>query len=127
MAVGCANTLIREIKSMSFTPSQIWAFVIALIGLSLTILNVIDKINLFIQRAQKPKEEQSKRIDNLESEVKDLKRYVSTDGDRIKELEQGNKVMLHSMSALLSHGIHGNNVEEMTKAKEELDRYLIER
>ena len=62
-----------------------------------------------------------------EDDVEKIRAYLSSDNMRIKSLEQGNRVMLHCMGALLSHGIDGNNVDEMRLAREELNEYLIQK
>jgi hypothetical protein len=40
-------------------------------------------------------------------------------------LEEGVKVLLKSMGALLSHSIDGNNMDEMKEARDDLNSYLI--
>ena len=53
--------------------------------------------------------------------------YATNDNKRIENLEEGGRVLLKSLGALLSHGIDGNNVDEMKLAREELNEYLIGR
>lgn len=97
------------------------------IGVVLTILNIIDKGISLKKQAIAPEEAQNKRLDALEKDVSQIKTYLNSDNERIKVMESGNKVMLHAMSALLAHGIDGNNTENLVRAKEELDEYLINR
>ncbi len=101
--------------------------VVMIIGLILTVLNIADKVITLRKTAREPEEEQNRRLDKLEASVSQIKSYLSSDNERIKTMESGNKVMLHAMSALLAHGIDGNNVENLVRAKEELDEYLINR
>ena len=49
------------------------------------------------------------------------------DFNRLNKLEEGNIVTQRALLALLAHGIDGNDIEAMRKAKAELTDYLIER
>lgn len=73
-----------------------------------------------IERIRKPNKTQDVRIAELESKsVKDF--------NRLNKLEEGNIVTQRALLALLAHGIDGNDIEAMRKAKAELTDYLIER
>lgn len=73
-----------------------------------------------IERIRKPNKTQDARISELESKsVKDF--------NRLNRLEEGNIVTQRALLALLAHGIDGNDIEAMRKAKAELTDYLIER
>ena len=56
-----------------------------------------------------------------------FKKMFSNDNDRIEGIERGNRVTQRALLALLSHGIDGNEIDAMSKAKEELENYLIQR
>ena len=96
-------------------------------GLVLTILNIIERIILFKDKAKQPHLQHEQRIVALESEVKSIDDKLNADNSRITDLEMGGRVLLKSMGALLSHGIDGNNTDEMKLAREELNDYLISR
>lgn len=96
-------------------------------GLVLTILNIVERIILFKDKAKQPHLQHEQRINALESEVKSIEGKLSDDNSRISDLEMGGRVLLKSMGALLSHGIDGNNTDEMKLAREELNDYLISR
>ena len=49
------------------------------------------------------------------------------DYNRLNQLEEGNIITQRALLALLAHGIDGNDIEAMRKAKAELTDYLIER
>lgn len=110
---------------MTFTPSEVFAGVVALIGLLLTVLNIIDKMSTINQRAREPEREQNERLQKLEDEVKDIKDKLNNDNERLTKHEKSEKVMMQALKALLSHSIDGNNTEEMKDAAKELDSYLI--
>lgn len=100
---------------------------VMVIGLILTVLNIIDKCITLYRQAHAPELEQNKRLDALEQEMANVKLYLDNDNQKIRSLEVGNRVILHSMSALLAHGIDGNNVNELVEAKKDLDEFLINR
>lgn len=110
---------------MAFSPAEIASFVVAAFAFLLCLLNVIDKAYLLKQRNIEPEIEQNDRIAHLEEDVREMKVYLTNDNTRIKMLEESNRVMLEGMSALLSHGIDGNNEAEMRKAREKMQSFLI--
>lgn len=110
---------------MTFTPPEVFAGVVALIGLLLTVLNIIDKMSTINARAREPEKEQNERLQKLEDEVKDIKDKLNNDNERLTKHEKSEKVMMQALKALLSHSIDGNNVDEMKDAAKELDSYLI--
>ena len=96
-------------------------------GLLLTILNIIDRVTLLREKAKSPQKEMEHRLTQLEDKVEKLSTYATSDNARIENLEEGGRVLLKSLGALLSHGIDGNNIQEMKLAREELNEYLIRR
>ena len=76
---------------------------------------------------RKPGETQDHRIAELERKaVNDYNRLNDLDTG-MQRLEEGNKITQRALLALLAHGIDGNDIEAMRKAKAELTDYLIER
>jgi hypothetical protein len=104
---------------MKITPQDLVLY----FGLILTILNIIDRSSLLKEKAKAPQKEMEIRINALEDKVDRLNTYLTSDNARIENLEEGGRVLLKSLGALLSHGIDGNNVQEMKAAKEELNEY----
>ena len=94
-------------------------------GLVLTILNIIERVILLKDKAKQPHLQHEQRINALESEVKNIEDKLNDDSERIAELEMGTRVLMKSIGALLSHGIDGNNTDEMRVAREELNDFLI--
>jgi hypothetical protein len=52
---------------------------------------------------------------------------LDNDHRRLKELEESNKVIMHSLLAIMSHELDGNHTTELQKAHDELKEYLINR
>lgn len=94
--------------------------ILLLAGAIVTISVAVKVVCEAIERIRKPNKTQDARITELESKsVKDF--------NRLNKLEEGNIVTQRALLALLAHGIDGNDIEAMRKAKAELTDYLIER
>lgn len=52
---------------------------------------------------------------------------MNNDDDRLKSMEDGNKVICRGILALLSHEINGNSIDKLTASQTEITDYLIER
>jgi hypothetical protein len=101
------------------TPDMIMTSLIvaaALIGFVLLVWSLIDKI----RSARKPaadlvrwQQETNAKLDN--------------DNKRLNTLENGQKVMLRGINALISHEINGNSADKLNKSQNEIMEYLIER
>ena len=94
--------------------------ILLLAGAIVTISAAVKVICEAIGQIRKPNKTQNARISELESRsVKDF--------NRLNKMEEGNIVTQRALLALLAHGIDGNDIEAMRKAKAELTDYLIER
>lgn len=75
---------------------------------------------------RKPGENQDHRIAELERKaVNDYNRLNDLDTG-MQRLEEGNKITQRALLALLAHGIDGNDIDAMKKAKTDLTNHLIE-
>lgn len=97
------------------------------IGVVLTVLNIIDRASILREKARTPYKELEQRISHIEDVVEKIIRDRNNDVQRIRSLEEGNRVQIKAIGALLSHGIDGNNIQEMKIAREEANDYLIGR
>ena len=57
----------------------------------------------------------------------DMDESMKDNTERIKSLEDGNKVIMKALVAMLNHEINGNSVDKLQKALADLNEYLIER
>lgn len=57
----------------------------------------------------------------------DMDENMRDNTERIKSLEDGNKVIMKALVAMLNHEINGNSVDKLQKALTDLNEYLIER
>ena len=102
-------------------------WIVVVLGLVLTVLNILDKYIFIKKQAKQPFVEHEEQIRLLQSDVCELRRLISGDRERIAELEKGNRITMEAIGALLSHAIDGNNVDELKSAKKEMNRYLYEK
>ena len=70
---------------------------------------------------------QDQKISQLESRLDSHDTYLKNDKDRIDSIEAGNKVTQQAILALLSHAINGDSREQLEKARNSLNDYLINR
>ena len=52
---------------------------------------------------------------------------LDRDNDRLKSMEDGNKVICRGILALLSHEINGNSDDKLKASQTEITNYLIDR
>ena len=52
---------------------------------------------------------------------------LDNDNKRLKTLEEGNKALCRGVLALLNHDLHNGNSDEMEKAQQSINDYLIEK
>lgn len=101
------------------------ATITAVSSLIMSIVALIGWIVSVIRKAKAPTALQNQRLDELEKTVKRHDELFLNDLRRFESMEAGNRIMLKCMLSLLSHGIDGNDIESMQKAREELNEYLI--
>lgn len=65
--------------------------------------------------------------DDLEEWRRDVDMKLKNDNERLKSMENGNKVICRGILALLSHEINGNSVEKLKASQSEMTNYLIDR
>lgn len=112
-----------------FTPYEIWAFVISTIGLTLTILNIIDKWVTLRNKRKEPEIERDRRISELEKEVERIKVRLSDDGKAIEDLQSSNGLLVKGMLALLDIQAKSNEsaacAERVSDIQDEMQHFLI--
>lgn len=112
---------------ISFTPAQLFQSVLAICGAITAVAAAAAVIVSLVKKAKVPNEVQNSRLDALEEKVNTHDEYFENDDKRLKNIENGNRITQKALLALLAHGIDGNDVDGMKKAKDELQHYLIEK
>ena len=71
-----------------------------------------------IKEAKKPN-------DDLKSEVKRHTELLNNDNERLRSMEESNKMILQCLFVILNHDITGNGIERMKTARDELEEFLV--
>ena len=112
-------------KEVVFTPEQLIVWFVAVCAGFSTIATAIAWIVKGWRKAHEPTMKQDERLNALESEIGQHRELLRQDKERFDAMEEGNRITQQAILALLSHGIDGNEIEGMQKAKERLQEYLI--
>lgn len=107
------------------TLNEIWPMILAAASAVVLISNAAEKIVVAIKAARAPEQRQSDDIRRLQADVADIKDKLERDKARLDAADAANHVTQEALLALLEHGLNGNNVEQMTRAKSKLQNYLI--
>mgnify|MGYP002673508391 FL=1 len=78
-------------------------------------------------KAKKPKEDMEKRIEAIESDIKDIKTKLDNDYSQINQNRDDTQLLMRSMFNLIENKITGNNVEGLKKTRDELIQALTEK
>ena len=108
-------------------PGQIWAVILAAASAIVLLSNAAEKIVKAVQAAKMPNARQDERLRELEEWRKKVDVKLLNDHKRFDDLDSNNRVTQRALLALLGHGLNGNNIEQMQKAKTELQNHLIDR
>lgn len=109
--------------TITFTVSGfLWAC-----GALCTIAAAVAVLYKAANKAAEPEKIQNSRLDALEKTVGKFETYFDRDKKRLDSLDEGNRVTQQALLALMSHAINGNDVEKLTRAKDDLESYLINR
>ena len=57
----------------------------------------------------------------------DINSTVKDHETRIETLEEGNKLICKALLAIMSHEIHGNSVDKLQKAYDDMNDYLVDK
>lgn len=104
---------------------NVWAWISAALAGIVLIGNAADKIVRAWKAVKAPENSQNERLDKVEKDVKVIKEKLERDKLRLDDNANANHVTQEALLALLEHGLHGNNIEQMNSAKKKLETYLI--
>lgn len=101
------------------TLDQLQGFLIVLLALAGFIVLIGNVIKVF--------KDWRKPHGDLESWRQDVDNKLRNDNERLKSMEEGNKVVCRGILALLSHEINGNSIDKLKSSQTEMTNYLIDR
>lgn len=111
----------------NLTPEAILAALLGAASAFVLLANAVEKIVKAWKAWKAPNVHQDERLDALEQWKVEVDRKLTQDNDRLRAIDNGNRVTQRALLALLDHGIDGNNITQMQHAKEELQEHLINR
>ena len=112
-------------ERIAFTPNDVVTIILACSAGIVTISGAITAIGGWLNKAKAPEKEQNERISTLEKRVDNLEASSNNDGERLKTIEESNRITQRGMLALLKHSINGEDVESLKEAEKDLEEYLI--
>lgn len=112
--------MVNRRRKMTFTLNQLLQIFLAICGSIITVGGAGAIIAKLITKYRKPDKDRDETM-------KKHQEMLDNDNKRLKELEEGNKVVMQSLLAIMSHLIDGNHTEELKKSKEMVQEYLIKR
>ena len=119
---------------ISFTPSELIAFITAIGGAIVTIGAVTTLIFKLFNRIKAPEEKQNKRIADLETwkvetdkVIETFRTYFANDDNRFKAIEKSNKITQGALLALLKHALNDGDKSTLRDAEKQLEDYLIDK
>ena len=65
-----------------------------------------------------------KRLDTYEQKFQTYDKFFRDDKERLDGIDRSNKVTQKALLALLSHAINGNDMDNLQRAKDDLEDYL---
>lgn len=117
---------------MILSPKDITTILIAFCGGIVTISSAMSAVANWINKAKQPEVKQNERITSLEEKVGTInmrldkhEKYLQSDDEKLRRIEDSNRITQRGMLALLKHSINGEDVESLKKAEKDLEEYLI--
>ena len=117
---------------ISFTPSELAAFIGTIAGVCAGIMTIVGVICKVVMRLKAPEVEQNNRIKVLEEEnksrkeeIEELKKRIGEGDDHFTELEKTNKVILRTLQALLNLSLGVSDTEALKKVSEDLNDFIL--
>lgn len=93
----------------------------------ITICSAITAVVAVGKLVKAPKDTLDSRLTEIERKLAKHDELLDKDKMKIDTIEEGNRVTQKALLALLAHGIDGNSIEAMADARDELQKYLINR
>lgn len=65
--------------------------------------------------------------DDMKEMISDHEEKLKNDDERLKEIELTNKLILQSLLVIINHDITGNGIDQLKKARNDIQQYLIDK
>jgi hypothetical protein len=111
--------------TIAFTPAELVAGILWICGTITAVSAAVAVIVKIISKAKAPEKKQDERITALEKKAEKFEALFDNDNKRLKALEEGNRLTMESLLALMRHARTGNNIKQMEEVEESLNAYII--
>lgn len=119
---------------ITFTLGNLYTAILGLCAIITAVAGVAVLINNVIKKMKAPDENRDEKLAEMKRELSAMRDRLDRhdalfekDRDRFEVIEEGNKVTHFALLALMSHALNGNSIEDLEKARTDLQQYLIER
>ena len=109
----------------NLTPAIVLGAVLAVAGGISTLGNAANWLVKLVSVMKAPNAEQDRQLAELAEWRKSVDQKLDNDNRRLNRNEDSERITQRTLLALLSHGIDGNHLDQMQKAKDELQNHLI--
>jgi len=116
----------------NLTVSQVWGWIMAVFVAVVSIDKGIDVFKKWHKAS--PDGQQNEKIAEMDKRLVVVEQAIIRHGElfrndkmRLEAIEESNRVTQEALLALLSHAIDGNDVGRCVKAKDALEKYLIQK
>lgn len=67
------------------------------------------------------------KVEDHEKVIEKHSEYLDRDNNRLKEMEESNRLIMRGMLGIMTHEIDGNHTEQLKQTRDEIQEYLINR
>ena len=86
---------------------------------------IITLIYTLIKFAGKPHDSLDERLKNIEEWKKEVDKRLANGNNHFDQIDEGNRVTQEAILALIDHAIDNNHTDKLIAAKDNLQKYLI--
>ena len=83
-----------------------------------SLLTALWGVYKIVKELKKPNADLKKKVDAHETRL-------NSDNERLKAIEDADRMMLQSLLVIINHEITGNGIETMKQTRDEIDEFLI--
>ena len=121
-------------NTISFTLSELFGLITTIGGCIVAVETVAIIIFKLVARVKAPELKQNERLDALEKadearqkEIEELKKRLNDGDDKFEKVEEGNKIILKGLQALLNQSLGIKDTEALKHVSDELNDFLLDK
>ncbi len=125
-------------QTITFTLGDLYGFILGVCGLITAVAAAVAIVAKLIQKWRSPNKKQNERLEEHEKRLKEIEtrldegnRQFKADNERTSELEEDlratTRMIIEALQALMAHALDGNNTDELSVVKKQIDNFLIKK